>query len=69
MRKFSKLVKPKATRLTRFKWLFHAFGGALETLAWCQATMGSNQFSEVRATRLTSKGAERFEASSMMSRN
>ena len=46
MRKFSKLVKPKATRLTRFNRLFMPSVGPLETLAWCQATMGSNQLRE-----------------------
>jgi len=69
MRKFSKLVKPKATRLTRFNRLFIPSVGPLETLAWCQATIGSNQLRKVRAKVRTSGGAERFEAWSTMSRN
>ena len=36
------LVKPKATRLTRFKRLFMPSVGPLDTLASCQATMPSN---------------------------
>src|SRR5271156_6028148 len=57
MRKFSKLVKPKATRLTRFNRLFMPSVGPLDTLAWCQATMGSTQLDRGRARVRTSGGS------------
>src|SRR5579862_244972 len=55
--------------LTRFKRLFIPSVGPFETLAWCQAQIGSNQLESVRARVRTSAGAERFCPCSMMSRS
>ena len=68
MRKFSKLVNPKATRLTLFKRLFIPSVGPLEIRAWCQAVIWSNQLPSVRASLRSSGGDDFFEHCSMMSR-
>ena len=69
MRKFSKLMNPKATLLTLFNRLFTPSVGPLEIRAWCQAVIWSNQLPSVWASLRSSGGDDLFEHCSMMSRN